>query len=1161
MAVCSSGAGLTTCAAQPYTRFLEAEDFVLAPDGFRQGINRAASYRGERFVYRILKEVPEQPLRMSRQLETDLPPGDYRVFVRAYAEGEPESRVIHVRLNDAQADVPFPTEDLRRGKHNWVGASLRTQRPGRDLDVAVTMKEAGRIIIDAVMVTSDPACTLVEHSKIVREEPTSSGPGVVPEPGGNLLSNASFELGTDSWHTAYQSRFALEASDVVAERPVHGEKCLRLALRRDTRQWDLYRTQGGIVALPCDVLPGRKYSVSAYVRASDAVTASVFVALFSAAGERQSKQIARQELEPGADWVRLSGSFDVPEGIVRCEAGVDFSHDAPATVFLDAVQLELGEVTDFKPAHPVEIGASCTRLGRLFYADEPVSFHWTLWAEGPSTKPASLSYRIYDYRDRVVREGRERFGTGRRGAQQKPFTARFPEGAYRLVYGQEGRARARQLSFCVVPRPLPADQDCAIGTYLTLKPQPLQLADRLGLRWMCSLSASGHIASWGLVQPESRDRFVFHDDDVRAAREHHVKILANVHTSSYRMPQWALLDAPPPGEPCVLHRGTQRYFRLSDWEHFVFNLVSRYKHTIRHWLVIDEPYSQYSAEDYGRLLEASYRAAKRADPECTVFAHGGYSDAWMPQVIDTVGPGVFDGVYDYMREQRHADVLADICRTHNKLLWAVEYGGVPTIYSPPQEVSLAGSQSRLPVIENMNRYLHSAIRSLCWAPAAKYMRYDARFPGHVPPTNYMTLWEYDGGVKPLAAALANLNRLASGAVGDGEVTAHPALRCFLFRGVGEYTVALWSADGEVLHVDLPPPLRDAEAVDVMGRGVTGSRRGGSRRIALDMLPLYLEVEGASRQQIVDAIGASSVRRALPLDMRIVAAEGERALALEATLTNRTDGPVSVTCDLMPRSRYALRDPWTPAATIDRLAAGASETARFALNYYPGDVIEDKPIELCAAGPGIGFCRSKVLYYVRLPKADAVVCDGDLTEWALDDPTAGPRRLTIVGFRRNRPADRQEARLDAWMAWSDAGLHLALRLSDAHHHLSTDPHGRQPDQSGQVVRAYLAAPSSPGAIVTALIVPARDAPLRATASGKDGEHKLDAGAQWAGGAWTAEVLLPFSLLPGFRPTPGGDLLFDLALSDWNEDRLLGEVVWAGRDAPPGDPAGFGQVVLH
>jgi hypothetical protein len=835
---------------------------------------------------------------------------------------------------------------------------------------------------------------------------------------------------------------------------------------------------------------------------------------------------------------------------------VEFSHNAPATVFLDAAQLELGDVTGFKPALAAETGASCDRLGRLFYADEPVALDWTLWAEGPPPQPVSLAYRIYDYRDRLVREGRERFAAAKQGAHAQPLTAQLPAGAYRLVYAQDGAAPARQLSLCVVPRPLPAQQDCAIGTYLTLTPQPLQLADRLGLRWMCSLSPAEHIAGWAYVQPDSRDEFVFHDDDVGWAREHHVRILANINTSGYRMPQWALMDAAPDGEPCVLHRGTKRYFRLRDWEHFVLNLVQHYKHTIRHWLVIDEPYQQYSAEDYSRLLEATYRAAKRADPGCVVFAHGGYYDTWMPQVIEAVGPQVFDGVYDYMRYREHAELLADICRRHGKLLWSVEYGGVPTIYSPPEEASLAEPQSSFPVMDNMNRYLHSAIRSLCWAPAAKYMRYDARFPGHLPPTNYMTLFEYDGGVKPLAAALANLNRLASGAVGDGEVTANPSLRCFLFRAEGEYIVALWSADGELLRVELPASLLDAGITDAMGATVSAAPA-----LLVDMLPIYLRVKNAWREQLVAAVEELSVQRALPLQLRVVRGARGSPLSLSAVIGNETGAPVSLTCDLSRASRYALRDPWAAPAIIDGLGPDAVYVLRFDLNYYPGDVVEDKPIAVSAFGPGIGFSRTKVLYYVPIPKAQPIVCDGDLTEWPLDDPAARARPLTIVGFRPNQPGDEQQARLQTWLAWSDSAVHLALHLTDAHLRLSTDPRGPRPEQSGQVARVYLSDSMSPRDIVTALIVPVRDGPVRATARTRNGEQVLQAGARWAGQSWTAEVVLPFSLVPDFEPRPGADLLFDVVVSDWNEKRLLGDMIWAGREAAPEDPRGFGQIVLQ
>jgi len=299
--------GLTTAAPSGYyIRFIEAEDFVLAPGGFQHGVNRSAGYRGERYVFRILKETPKQPLRMTKVLERDLPPGDYGVFVRVHSEGTPRSRVFHIKLNDGEAEVPFPLEKAARHR-NWIGADIHTERPGRDLEIAVTMKEPGRIIVDSVLVTSDPSVVVAKGTKITRKAPARAGQ--LPAAGRNLLANGGFEIGSTGWRTGYQCGYVIEASDIVGRLPARGDRCLKVRLRREIRRKDVYRTYGGIMALPCDVSPGEKYSLSAYVRASAPVKAALLAVLASPDGTHKYKQVAARTLEAGAEWVRLAGSF------------------------------------------------------------------------------------------------------------------------------------------------------------------------------------------------------------------------------------------------------------------------------------------------------------------------------------------------------------------------------------------------------------------------------------------------------------------------------------------------------------------------------------------------------------------------------------------------------------------------------------------------------------------------------------------------------------------------------------------------------------------------------------------------------------------------------------------------------------------------------------
>ncbi|HIE09427.1 MAG TPA: hypothetical protein EYP65_06210 [Armatimonadetes bacterium] len=68
---------------------------------------------------------------------------------------------------------------------------------------------------------------------------------------------------------------------------------------------------------------------------------------------------------------------------------------------------------------------------------------------------------------------------------------------------------------------------------------------------------------------------------------------------------------------------------LRDFAKYVYEVVHHYRRRIRHYEVWNEPhyrgFFRGTPEDYVRLLETAYRAAKSADPNCVIVGGGGIS--------------------------------------------------------------------------------------------------------------------------------------------------------------------------------------------------------------------------------------------------------------------------------------------------------------------------------------------------------------------------------------------------------------------------------------------------------------------------------------------------------------------------------------------------------
>lgn len=115
---------------------------------------------------------------------------------------------------------------------------------------------------------------------------------------------------------------------------------------------------------------------------------------------------------------------------------------------------------------------------------------------------------------------------------------------------------------------------------------------------------------WGIVEPE-KDKFdwTFSDRMVQFYKEHR---LHGMPILSY-FSAWSN-NTPP-------HDDAER----ARYANYVYKVVSRYKDTFKVWEVWNEPniptfWPSPNVKDYTLMLKEAYKAAKRADPTCTIIA-------------------------------------------------------------------------------------------------------------------------------------------------------------------------------------------------------------------------------------------------------------------------------------------------------------------------------------------------------------------------------------------------------------------------------------------------------------------------------------------------------------------------------------------------------------
>lgn len=549
--------------------------------------------------------------------------------------------------------------------------------------------------------------------------------------------------------------------------------------------WHIY---DGICFAPFELEPGASYTASVYLRASGPVNGAI--------GLKSSlKYFDLQELN---QWKRVSAT-------VEAKRKVDFfyitlSADGPRTLWLDCAQLEKGQPTDYPPGAGVDVGIFANHTGRIWRESEDVSLLWELRARSSGTK-ATVRFLIHDALGRILKkDGFTVSLEPGKTLRRVLFRGKHPTGAFRIAYTVESTDAlpySGQACYAVIPDARGKGEG-PVGLYATHSEQCFSAMKNAGFHWTNTLSSAGHFAEWRLTGPE-KGRVIFHDRDITLARKYGIKILANINTNRSSMPKWLLRPKPGEGEWI---RHPLGYFKLSDWEEFVYALAQHYHNYVKHWLIIDEPdvgTNVYSPEDYAKMVRSAYHAIKKADEEAVLFAHTGTHTPWQKKLFSILKPGEFDGLYAYIGRFSRARG-AEIIRLAEKFrcpVWTVDFAPVRALSTRYAEID----PEKVPPLDgsllNTLRYDEWAVRSLSWGRAEKWFRYDARYPGPPPGTSYMSIWEHDGSLTPHGVSIAVMNALLSDALPEGEIEMSDGVEGHLFSSEDRKLLIAWTTDGSI----------------------------------------------------------------------------------------------------------------------------------------------------------------------------------------------------------------------------------------------------------------------------------------------------------------------------------------------------------------------------
>ncbi|MEI6500340.1 MAG: hypothetical protein WCP21_04850 [Armatimonadota bacterium] len=508
------------------------------------------------------------------------------------------------------------------------------------------------------------------------EEATTPFPAVETKPvevvtSGNLLPRSSFEGKRDHvWSSVFSGwnrNGAWEGVEGDWEDPYYyraeggkvGKYCMAVPNSN-------YAGQPITLTIPFDVLPGKPYTLSLWMR-SDPPGLPAGAAMMYYLGGQHMNGVKGSGLYPKltAEWQRFSvtatpeppvGAAD-PTAPVQLCVQVSPPGNQKGTVYVDGMTLEPGATNgEYMPAHPLELYADLGQdSGNLLQWGQRIPL--TLLAAAADTTPlkqARVEVTVHGYPDKVLWRKTLNLPVGQEQTVNLDLKHR---GLMRVEIRSVDPALAapQETVLAVVPKPRDTGRQGMFGTHVALRPALVKYARQLGFTWTrlhdCSL-----VTKWTPTEREP-GKFLWHDAVVDGVLKGGLNLLGLPDSE----PEWAKVKT----------AGANPLDTVA-FEKYCQAVAAHYAGKIDYWETWNEPYmgGSYSGgpELFGEVLQAGYRGLKAGNPNCKVVG-------WC---ADISGPKWGEGIAEETRKS------IDIFSFHNYLNNLVGGGTVPFVAELPE---------------------------------------------------------------------------------------------------------------------------------------------------------------------------------------------------------------------------------------------------------------------------------------------------------------------------------------------------------------------------------------------------------------------------------------------------------------------------------------------
>lgn len=775
-----------------------------------------------------------------------------KYVVRAWLRGKsmPADRMaqLNVRNTAVQDVVPLPGQQLpaKWATHaerfcsvteQWTQYALNVQpKYDADVEISLAMPCVGTIWMDDVSVTEGEVEGLWQPAPSSQETPRK----------GNLVYNGSFEVGAGGWGPRrmrpLEQSFGNRHTDITGQKTdaVHGQ----YALRVDSTEW--FESQF------IHVRPGQSLTLSAYMR-TDGEPMDAQLALLDGSQVMYARhpRLDATGVVVTNQWKRFSVTGRMP---ATANNGVAVRIWGSNSAFwVDGVQLEEGDLTDFTAADEVELGLELVNSNTgIYHAGDVTTVR--LLAYGPPNTTVNVQSRLEDYYDatRTVIDAAVALDDHGNGSVELTFELPAP-GIYRMLSSTDNSAHPAEI---ILAQTHPAAAPYG-GIHAVVRQGSIDAVRDTQFGWW-RLHDHNNPVLWSRVEPE-KGKFVFDDDAVDRRIAAGAKLLGCL----YSPPAWAG-KATGPDTVKTYYSGT---INVDDYRNYVRAVVEHFRDRIHHWEIWNEP-SGIAPDHYFKLLKVGYETIKEVDPEAFVVGGGGlqhHACDYLERLFTLGGLKYMDAYsfHGYMVDGwdpwQYGRGLRELMTKHGKVvpLWDTEWGMQCRTF---KKTFYPGGQStyRWPCYPYRTAVNQVARHEIAERALGVQVNFWYTLGGTFHPLRndsggLLHLLEYDGSPRATLACLANtwdllgqvqlVKMRESGSIARLYTFKHP--RGTLF--VADTKLPEGFSAGLQLPID-----RNAQHINVMGERRELTPTNGELPLTLSDEPVFVLLKSADPQEVANA---------------------------------------------------------------------------------------------------------------------------------------------------------------------------------------------------------------------------------------------------------------------------------------------------------------------